>query len=321
MYLTQWGSVYLAENGYTPIDILRYYYGDEINVETDVPVGSVKESYPGAPIKLGGTGSNVSTIKTELGSIRKNYPAIPEIKSQNDVFDVETENAVKEFQRIFNLTPNGIVDKGTWYTLKNVYKDVENLEELYLEALTYEDISTQYGYPLQIGNLGIGVRTLQNLLGIIGYFDPDIPVFAVDDVFGSQTESSVIAFQKKFGLTPDGVVKPDTWITLKNVYINLIKSLPPEIFHGRAAVYPGYVLSLGQRNDDVENLQTYLSTIADYYPWAVPLDVSGYFDNDTYEAVKAFQKEHGFQETGVVGATTWHKISELYNKIITKEIL
>jgi len=317
--LSQWGSVYLAESGYIPYDILRYYYGDEINIEREVPVGSVKDSYPGYPLRLGSGGNSVKTIKTELNRIRKNYPAIPKITNNNDVFDIETEKAVKEFQKIFNLTPDGIVGKGTWYKLKNVYNSVKKLGELYSEALTYEEIRPEYEYLLEIGSHGIGVKIIQYLLAVLGYFDPTIPDIEVDGFYGPKTASAVIAFQTKYGFPPDGVLGPETWKALNDTYMNLINSLPPEIYQGKAALYPGYLLSLGLKNSDVENLQNYLSIIADYYPWAVKVDVSGYFDNATYDAVKTLQRQTGMQETGVVGSSTWLRIASLYNEIVSGE--
>ncbi|WP_352401198.1 peptidoglycan-binding protein [Anaerotignum sp.] len=317
--LSQWGTVYLAESGYIPYDILRYYYGDEINIETDVPVGSLKDSYPGFPLKLGSSGSSVKTIKVQLERIRKNYPEIPKITSYNDLYDMETEKAVKEFQRIFNLTADGVVGKGTWYKLKNLYNSVNKLGQLASEALTYEKFRPLYEEALKIGSQGIGIKTIQYMLTMLSYFDPDIPEIEVDGFYGPQTESAVIAFQTKYGIPPNGIVDPVTWKALNDRYVKLINSMSPQILQGKASLYPGYILSLGTRNKDVENLQTYLATIAEYYPWALDVEISGYFDNETYDAVKTMQRQWGLKESGVVGANTWLQIATLYDQLITQQ--
>lgn len=317
--LSQWGTLALAQNGYSPHDILRYYYGDEISIETDVPVGSIKESYPGTPQKMGSQGYSVKTIKNELELVRKNYPAIPGIKSENDIFDVDTLNAVIAFQKIFNLVPDGIVDKGTWYKLQSIYDSTKNLEDLIADIQLYEKSRAHYTDPLKLGDQGDSVKTVQHLLSTLAYFDPDISVLTVDGVFGPKTEAAMMAFQRKYGFTPDGTVTQSTWRALNENYANIINNLPFETFAGKAMPYPGYVLSLGLRNRDVETLQMYLSAIAAYYPWARDVEVSGYFDNQTYEAIQVMQKQTDIKETGVVGDATWLAISNLYNKIITEE--
>lgn len=109
--LSQWGTVELARQGKSPIEILRYYYGDDVNIIYNAPVTANIASYPGYPLKLGSTGNEVRVLKTQLNRISKNYPAIPKISEDSPYFTIELENAVKSFQNIFNLEANGIVDK------------------------------------------------------------------------------------------------------------------------------------------------------------------------------------------------------------------
>ena len=118
--LSQWGTVTLAERGYTPYQILRYYYGN-VGIVENVPVRSNVESYPGRPLKLGSAGEDVRTIQQELNRIGKNYPAIPTISSTDGIFGQQTQRAVTKFQEIFNLTPDGAVGRTTWYKIKNIY--------------------------------------------------------------------------------------------------------------------------------------------------------------------------------------------------------
>ena len=77
--MSQWGTVTLANQGYTPLQILRSYYPKDIELaSTDIITGSLT-SYPGTPLRVGSTGLDVQTIQTYLNRIRRNYPAIPAI--------------------------------------------------------------------------------------------------------------------------------------------------------------------------------------------------------------------------------------------------
>ena len=122
--LSQWGSVDLAEQGLTPYEILQRYFGDNINIVFNAPVGDGTPSYPGRPLTRGSVGEDVRTIQQQLERIRRNYPAIPRITEISNVFDQETEDAVRAFQRIFNLEEDGIVGKATWYKIKMIYNGV-----------------------------------------------------------------------------------------------------------------------------------------------------------------------------------------------------
>lgn len=128
-WLSQWGSKSLGDQGYSAINILRYYYGYGISLDTASRTEGVPSSYPGTPVRYGSTGSNVLTIQRQLQRIRQNYPAIPNL-SVDGIFGRGTEASVRQFQTIFNLTPDGIVGKGTWYRLSQVYTAVSGLAEL-----------------------------------------------------------------------------------------------------------------------------------------------------------------------------------------------
>ena len=133
--LSQWGSVDLARDGMNPYEILQYYYGGNISIVFNAPVGGNVPSYPGRPLRRGDVGNDVLLLQRQLSRIRRNYPAIPEIPEPSTVFDVPMEEAVKSFQQIFNLTPDGIVGKATWYKIKQIYNGVKGLSELTGEGL------------------------------------------------------------------------------------------------------------------------------------------------------------------------------------------
>lgn len=119
--LSQWGTVSLANQGYTPYEILQYYYGNDINIINDVPVQVPNSSLPPRPLRLGSGGDEVRTVQLRLNRISDNYPAIPKIALPDGVFSFDTEDAVKSFQETFSLEPDGIVGRATWYKILFVY--------------------------------------------------------------------------------------------------------------------------------------------------------------------------------------------------------
>lgn len=125
--LSQWGTVTLAEEGLTPYEILQHYYGDNIDILMDVPVGEIEVSVPPYPLQRGSIGDDVRQLQIRLNRISANYPAIPKISPVDGDFGIETEEAVKEFQRIFNLTPDGIVGRSTWYSILRIYNQRQTL--------------------------------------------------------------------------------------------------------------------------------------------------------------------------------------------------
>ena len=152
--LSQWGTVPLAEQGYTPYQILTNYYGDDIEIVTNAPVRINAPSYPGVPLRIGDAGNDVRSKQIQLNRISNNYPAIPKIYPVDGVFGQETEDAVKEFQRIFNLAPDGVIGKQTWYRIAYLYTSVKRLSELNSEGIPFEDVELQYSTLLRYGDRG-----------------------------------------------------------------------------------------------------------------------------------------------------------------------
>lgn len=225
--MSQWGTVTLANQGLTPIQILRSYYPDDVEIaETNIITG-VLSSYPGTPLRSGSTGLDVQTIQTYLNRIRRNYPAIPAITDESGTFGDSTKNAVTSFQRIFGLSPDGIVGKSTWYKISSLYTSVTRLSDLDSEGNTLGIGTVPPSSILRQGSSGPDVITLQYLLDVISEYYPGIPAPAQDGVFGSGTQQSVIAFQRAMQLTPDGVVGPLTWRTLYEVYQGIEQNVPP----------------------------------------------------------------------------------------------
>lgn len=126
--LSQWGSKYLGDEGYSAIEIIRYYYGYDMYINTAVSVAGVPSSWPGYNLTIGSSGEKVRQIQQQLNRIAQNYPAIPRITADG-IYGPATAQAVRTFQGIFNLPPNGIVDFPTWYSISNVYVGVSRIAE------------------------------------------------------------------------------------------------------------------------------------------------------------------------------------------------
>lgn len=128
-WMSQWGSAELAESGYSAIEILRYYYGDDIFIDTAEKVSGVPSSYPGSPLVIGSSGRDVRTIQRQLNTISTTYSSIPRLRVDG-LYGQDTADAVMEFQKIFNLPQTGSVDSATWYQISQIYVAIEKLAEL-----------------------------------------------------------------------------------------------------------------------------------------------------------------------------------------------
>ncbi len=305
--LSQWGSVDLAQEGYIPYAILQYYYGDDINIVTNAPVGGNVPSYPGRPLRRGDYGEDVRILQRELNRIGKNYPAIPEI-TRFDIFDAQTEAAVREFQSIFNLTVDGIVGKATWYRVKEIYNSVKRLSELTSEGITITEAQRRYPQALQLGDEGEGVPVIQYYLAFLGFFLPELPPIDITRVFDTQTQDAVFTFQNWYGLAVDGIVGRETWNALREAYEGVLSDLPEDYQQFAGEIYPGRFFLLGDTGDEVRLLQTNLAKIANQEEDIPPVAVTGTFDEATQRAVEALQTQLGYDATGVVGPIIWSEI-------------
>ena len=128
-WLSQWGSQELAQRGFTTVEILRYYYGDDIYLEQAEVVSGVPISYPGAELSVGSTGRAVVTIQNQLGRIGRTYYSVGR-PVPDGIFGSQTRQSVLAFQGIFNLPQTGVVDLATWYQISQVYTAIERLAEL-----------------------------------------------------------------------------------------------------------------------------------------------------------------------------------------------
>ena len=128
-WLTQWGSCELGEAGYSPIEILRNFYGDDMYINTAEQISGIPASWPGYDLKIGATGDKVRQLQEQLDAISSVYTAIPDI-SPDGIYGPATAEAVREFQSIFGLPQTGVVDFATWYKISHIYVGITRIAEL-----------------------------------------------------------------------------------------------------------------------------------------------------------------------------------------------
>lgn len=307
--MSQWGTVGLAEQGYTPLQILKYYYGNDVTIETAEDVRNIEGSYPGYPLRLGDSGEEVLDLQRKLMRIRQNYPAISGIPTFDGVFRASTDEAVRDFQEIFGLDVDGIVGKATWYKISFIYAAVTGVSEIGGEGIPEAFTGEIPDFTLNQGEQGFYVLLLQLLLNYISVFYPSVPRVSRDSIFGAQTANSLRAFQKAFGLEQTGVVTPDVWQALFNTVFDIIKET---IEYLPDSGYPGTPLKLGDRNEAVRLMQTYLNALSARYPNISPITADGVFGPATQREVLALQRDNALPQTGEIDAATWERIVELY---------
>lgn len=128
-WMTQWGSKYLGDQGYSAIEILRYYYGSSMFIGVAEGISGIPASWPGYDLSIGATGSKVRQVQEQLARISRAYPAIPRIAADG-VYGRSTQEAVEKFQSVFGLPVTGVVDYNTWYEISNIYVAVTRIAEL-----------------------------------------------------------------------------------------------------------------------------------------------------------------------------------------------
>jgi len=316
--LSQWGTVPLAQEGLGAYDILTRFYGDDIDIITNAPVRNGQPSYPGRALRLGDSGNDVQQMQIRLNRISTNYPNIPKINPTDGNFSVDTEAAVRAFQRTFRLTEDGIIGNATWYRITYLFNAVKRLSELDSEGIRLEDLPRRYEGQLSLGNSGDSVRVIQYYLAVVAAYYDTIPAIEVNGEFDQQTDAAVRAFQQTFALPVDGIVGRQTWQKLEDVYESIRAST--DLIEGGVVLFPGRVLQAGFQGEDVATIQEYLAYIAMVYTTIPAPSVTGVYGMETVQAVEAFQQEFGLPVTGTVGVTTWDTIASLYSDLRTGNI-
>ncbi|MCL2827215.1 MAG: peptidoglycan-binding protein [Oscillospiraceae bacterium] len=323
--MSQWGTVTLANQGLTPLQILRRSYPNDIVLTQSNNIGGIPITFPGHVLTIGSSGDAVRRIQNYLNRIRVNFPSIPRIENPNGVFGADTAAAVREFQRINGLTVDGVVGRATWNRITMIFVAVSRLAELDTEGIRDSIGQNPPHVVLSQGSRGQHVLELQYILNVIAAFYDVVPTVIQDGVFDARTRNAVIEFQRNFGLVADGVVGPLTWNQLYAVYrgINQNVTIPPVIVPPTPPPgiilppYPGTLIRIGATGQNVRIIQEYLNVIGQRYPNIPPLAVDGIFGTRTESSVIAFQREFGLVPDGIVGPITWGEIMRQYERVLT----
>ena len=213
------------------------------------------------------------------------------------------------------MTPDGIVGKATWYRIAYLFTAIKGLSELSGEGLSLADVTTAYPEVLEEGMQGIGVRTVQYFLAVIGNFYEEVPIISIDGYFGPNTKEAVSAVQRLFGLPVTGVVDEATWDQITSTYLTILQALPPGWPNG-VILFPGRFMVEGMRGEDVRQLQEMLAELSTVYPQIPAITPDGIYGTQTREAVLAAQRLFGLQQTGAVGTPTWEEIASQYMTVV-----
>ena len=126
--MSQWGSRYLADEGYSALEILRYYYGNDLFINTAQQISGVPSSYPGYDLTQGSRGDKVRQLQSQLNRIAQNFPAIPTL-TEDGIYGPATAESVRVFQSVFGLPATGVTDYATWYKVSEIYTGITRIAE------------------------------------------------------------------------------------------------------------------------------------------------------------------------------------------------
>ena len=318
--LKQWGTVTLAKQGRTPLQILKYYYGSNIEIIRTNNIQSIPQSYPGSPLRQGDSGTAVYTLQRQLNRITKDYPFLGKL-TVDGRFGPRMTATVKAFQKQFDLTADGVVGRSTWYKISYIYVSVKDLAELTSEGETFSgtlpDSSWNFGSSvLKQGSTGSEVEQMQFWLSTLAQYESSIPSVTVDGVYGSGTAAAVRAFQRLYGLTVDGIVGRTTWDSLYGK-ASALRSSGPVVTLKRLP-YPGKPLTVGSEGSAVLYYNILLQRIAYYFDRVERPPLSDRYTDETAASTRSAQALLDLPETGIADAETWTAVEALSLQLAAK---
>jgi len=278
-------------------------------------VTMIQQTYPESPLRLGDNNQHVLIAKMALNAIAVNYPAIPRISPVNSLFDENMEAAVKEFQNIFNLPVTGIIDLATWFEIGSKYAMVARLAEISTRGVLVGDVVEDIVEVEEGVQVVPRVQLVQYFLNVLSVYYDSIPAVDIDGILGPETRNAIIEFQKTMKLPLTGTIDEETWNTMYNSVLGILRALPPAAIQLPALVFPNVIFSEGTERPGVFIIQevlAYISTIVPEIPYVQP---DGRYGPETTAAVTVFQRIYGLEPTGIVNEETWNKLISVYREL------
>ena len=275
----------------------------------------IQQTYPESPLRLGDDNQHVLIAKMALNAIAVNYTAIPRISPVNSLFDENLEAAVKEFQNIFNLPVTGIIDLATWFEIGSKYAMVARLAEISTRGVLVGDVVEDIVEVEEGVQVVPRVQMVQFFLNVLSVYYDSIPAVDIDGILGPETRNAIIEFQKTMKLPLTGTIDEETWNTMYNSVLGILRALPPAAIQLPALIFPNIIYSEGTERPGVFIIQevlAYISTIVPEIPFVQP---DGIFGPETASAVTAFQRIYGLEPTGIVDEETWNKLISVYREL------
>lgn len=312
--LSQWGSVKLANEGLNALEIMKRYYGNDIEVSQIKHIEDMVEEYPGRSLRVGSKGHPVYLMQLYLNRIALDYPGLLVIYPINGIYDQLMKEAVERFQRLFNLEDTGKIDKDTWYKISFLYVGLQELAQLLSEGILQPEDLSDFKSTLREGDRGSIVSWMQYALNVVSQFIDSVPRVTMSGLFDEETKNALIAFQQTYGLPETGVADRDTWDMLSSVFDRSLRAIPPK---DQLYTYPGTPLSEGSSGEAVQILQSYLNRLSNEFPYIPKVTADGEFGPRTKAQVMAFQRAQRKEPDGIVDMDTWNLILAEYSRFLT----
>ena len=313
--LKQWGTVTLANNGRSALQILRYYYGSDIEIVRTSNIQSIPQSYPGSPLRQGDSGTAVFTLQRQLNRITKDYPFLGKL-TVDGVFGSRMAATVRAFQKQFNLTADGVVGRQTWYKISYIYVSVKDLAELTSEGETSNGTlsdGTWGGTILRTGSTGSAVEQLQFWLNTLAQYDSAIAYYfssveapPLSDQYTDETAAATRSAQQLLGLEQTGIADADTWTAVEALSLQLAAHAPnPDRDTPPSTAYPGRAIAEGSAGQEVGQVERWLNRRAQLSCGEDYVADNNRFGAADAAAVRAVQQQAGLLVTGIVNRDTW----------------
>jgi peptidoglycan hydrolase-like protein with peptidoglycan-binding domain len=277
-------------------------------------ITAIQQTYPPSPLKLGDDNHYVFLAKTALNVISANYHAIPVLSPVDNLYDENMVLAVKAFQRIFDLPETGIIDKATWFKMGEIHASVVRLAELSARGVLVGDVVEDITEVEEGVQVLPRVQMVQFFLNVLSAYYDSVPAVDIDGIFGPQTKSGIIAFQKTMNLPATGLIDEQTWTAMYRSVLGILRELPPAAVELPSFLYPDVLYAEGSEKAGVfiiQEILAYLSTMIPEIPFVRP---DGIFGPETTASVKAFQKYTGLEPDGIVDEETWNRLIEMYRQ-------